>query len=384
MLNFIYYPVSAILWFWHRVFSVVLGPSSGVAWALSVIFLVFTLRAVLFKPAANQLKTQRQMQEFQPQIKALQKKYSNDRQRLATEMQKLQKENGFNPLSSCLPILLQAPVFIGLFHVLRSFNRTTGGFGVNSMSAQDNANTANYVFSPEDVRSFLDAKLFGAPLAAQISSTVDQLAVYGGQVTRVDIGLVAVPLMIIAGIATHFTARASVARQAENVASAAAATPQTAIMNKLVLWVFPLFVVVGGPFFPIAILLYWLANNGWTLVQQHYLFANMAKQEEAKRTDAVERRAATAPRPGAKPVMTKKAKPTQTGESVPVDLVKPVAGDLVSNDGDPTTVVKSEITHSPRGSASPPTRRAGGGAARPSKRGARAGTSSGRTPRKKR
>ena len=384
MLNFIYYPVSAILWFWHRVFSVVLGPSSGFAWALSVIFLVFTLRAVLFKPAANQLKTQRQMQEFQPQIKALQKKYSNDRQRLATEMQKLQKENGFNPLSSCLPILLQAPVFIGLFHVLRSFNRTNGGFGVNPMSAQDNANTANYVFSPDDVRSFLDAKLFGAPLAAQISSTVDQLAVYGGQVTRVDIGLVAVPLMIIAGIATHFTARASVARQASNVASAAAATPQTAIMNKLVLWVFPLFVVVGGPFFPIAILLYWLANNGWTLVQQHYLFANMAKQEEAKRTDAVERRAATAPRPGAKPVMTKKAKPTQTEDSAPVDLVKPVAGDVVAGEGDPTTSGKGETAHTSRGSASPPTRRAGGGTARPSKRGARAGTSSGRTPRKKR
>lgn len=384
MLNFIYYPVSAILWFWHRVFSVVLGPASGFAWALSVIFLVFTLRAVLFKPAANQLKTQRQMQEFQPQIKALQKKYSNDRQRLATEMQKLQKENGFNPLSSCLPILLQAPVFIGLFHVLRSFNRTIGGFGVNPMSPQDNANTANYVFSPDDVRSFLDAKLFGAPLAAQISSTVDQLAVYGGQVTRVDIGLVAVPLMIIAGIATHFTARASVARQAENVASAAAATPQTAIMNKLVLWVFPLFVVVGGPFFPLAILLYWLANNGWTLVQQHYLFANMAKQEEAKRTDAVERRAATAPKPGAKPVMTKKAKPALVDGSVPVDLVKPVAGDVVADDGDPVPVVKGDTTHSPRGSASPPTRRAGGGAARPSKRGARAGTSSGRAPRKKR
>ena len=299
-------------------------------------------------------------------------------------MQKLQKENGFNPLSSCLPILLQAPVFIGLFHVLRSFNRTTGGFGVNTMSAQDNANTANYVFSPEDVRSFLDAKLFGAPLAAQISSTVDQLAVYGGQVTRLDIGYVAVPLMIIAGIATHFTARASVARQAENVASAAAATPQTAIMNKLVLWVFPLFVVVGGPFFPIAILLYWLANNGWTLVQQHYLFANMAKQEEAKRTDAVERRAATAPKPGAKPVVGKKAKSVQVDASGPVDLVKPAAANVAADDGEPKAVGKGDSTHTPRGSSSPPARRAGGGATRPSKRGARTGTSSGRAPRKKR
>ena len=66
MLNFIYYPVSAILWFWHKIFGFVLGSSSGVAWALSVIFLVFTLRAVLYRPFVKQIRTQRQMQEFQP------------------------------------------------------------------------------------------------------------------------------------------------------------------------------------------------------------------------------------------------------------------------------------------------------------------------------
>ncbi|UZJ24685.1 membrane protein insertase YidC [Rhodococcus antarcticus] len=383
MLNFIYYPVSAILWFWHKVFGYVLGPSSGVAWALSVIFLVFTLRAVLFKPAANQLKTQRQMQEFQPQIKALQKKYAKDRQKLAVEMQKLQKENGFNPLSSCLPILLQAPVFIGLFHVLRSFNRTTGGFGRSAMSVTDNANTANYVFSVSDVQSFLDAKLFGAPLAAQISSTPEQLLVYvtkvGETVTRVDIALVAVPLMIIAGIATHFTARASVARQAANAATAAAATPQTAMMNKLILWVFPLFVVVGGPFFPVAILLYWLSNNGWTLVQQHYLFANMAKQEEAKRADVVERRAATAPKPGAKPLSTKKKAPPTAADPA-VDLVKP------ADEGPASTVAEPFVDPGANRPSRPSAASRKGGTNRAARATSSTGatSSSARPPRKKR
>ena len=69
------------------------------------------------------------MQELQPQIKALQKKYGKDRQRMALEMQKLQKDHGFNPILGCLPMLAQVPVFLGLFHVLRSFNRTQGGFG---------------------------------------------------------------------------------------------------------------------------------------------------------------------------------------------------------------------------------------------------------------
>ena len=138
MLDFIYYPVSGILWVWHKVFGAIpfLGPDSGITWALSVVFLVFTLRAVLYKPFVKQVRTTRQMQELQPQIKALQKKYSGDRQRQATEMQKLQKEHGFNPIMGCLPVLAQAPVFIGLFHVLRSFNRTGTGIGQLGMSVE--------------------------------------------------------------------------------------------------------------------------------------------------------------------------------------------------------------------------------------------------------
>ena len=94
------------------------------AWGLSVTFLVFTLRAILYRPFVRQIETTRQMQELQPQIKALQKKYGKDRQRMALEMQKLQKDHGFNPILGCLPMLAQVPVFLGLYHVLMSFNRT--------------------------------------------------------------------------------------------------------------------------------------------------------------------------------------------------------------------------------------------------------------------
>ena len=95
-------------------------------------FLVFTLRAILYKPFVRQIRTTRQMQELQPQIKALQKKYGKDRQRMALEMQKLQKEHGFNPILGCLPMLAQIPVFLGLYHVLRSFNRTRAASGSRS------------------------------------------------------------------------------------------------------------------------------------------------------------------------------------------------------------------------------------------------------------
>ncbi len=103
--------------------------------------------------------------------------------------------------------------------------------------------------------------------------------------------------MVLAGIATYFNSRASVARQSVE----AAANPQTAMMNKLALYVFPLGVVVGGPFLPLAIIFYWFANNIWTFGQQHYVFSMIEREEEEKKREAIERRAANAPAPGAKP-----------------------------------------------------------------------------------
>jgi YidC/Oxa1 family membrane protein insertase len=114
---------------------------------------------------------------------------------------------------------------------------------------------------------------------------------------------VGVPLMIAAGIATYFNSRASVARQSPE----AAANPQTAMMNKLALYVFPLGVVVGGPFLPLAIILYWVSNNIWTFGQQHYVFGKIEKEEEEKKLAAIERRASNAPAPGAKPKRDRKA-----------------------------------------------------------------------------
>jgi YidC/Oxa1 family membrane protein insertase len=81
----------------------------------------------------------------------------------------------------------------------------------------------------------------------------------------------------------------------------AAANPQTAMMNKLALYVFPLGVVVGGPFLPLAIIFYWFANNIWTFGQQHYVFRMIEREDEEKKREAIERRSANAPAPGAKP-----------------------------------------------------------------------------------
>lgn len=291
------------MWVWYKLFAFVFGPSSFFAWALSVMFLVFTLRALLYKPFVRQICTTRQMQELQPQIKALQKKYGKDRQRMALEMQKLQHEHGFNPILGCLPMLAQIPVFLGLYHVLRSFNRTTGGFGQLQMSVIENRLTGNYVFTPVDVGHFLDANLFGAPIGASMTqrSGLDAFIDF----SRPAVIIVGAPVMFLAGVATYFNSRASVARQSAE----AAANPQTAMMNKLALYVFPFGVVVGGPFLPLAIILYWFSNNIWTFGQQHYVFSMIEKEDEAKKREAIQRRAANAPTPGAKPKRAPKVAP---------------------------------------------------------------------------
>jgi YidC/Oxa1 family membrane protein insertase len=287
VLNFIYYPVSFILWVWHEVFGFLLGPDNGIAWALSVMFLVFTLRAILYKPFVHQVRSMRRMQEFQPEIAKIRKKYANDRQKQAEEMQRLQKEHGVNPLGGCLPVLVQVPVFIGLFHVLREFGPTNN---------DGSPRTENYFFGLEDVQSFNRSDLFGAKLGNWVLQGEGFLNAAGTSIASMLI--VMIPLMIAAGVFTHITARHSVARQT----AAQAENPQTAIMNRLMLYVFPIGVVVGAPFLPLAVLLYWVANNLWTLGQQYVVYRRIDAEESAKREQAAATRQARAPRPGQKPV----------------------------------------------------------------------------------
>jgi YidC/Oxa1 family membrane protein insertase len=303
VLDFIYYPVSWILWFWHKVFGYVLGEANGFSWLLGIIFLVWTLRAIMFKPFVNQVRSMRKMQEFAPEMKKVQKKYANDRQRQAQEMQKLQREHGFNPLGGCLPMLLQIPVFIGLFHVLRSFG---------------NSPTENYGFGADGVSSYLQANIFGAGLSNFITQPQDLLMKYGAD-SRTAVILVSIPLMVLASALTHLTARHSVARQNPETA----ATSQTAIMNKLTMYIFPLGVLLFGFFFPIGLLIYWLANNFWTLMQQRFVYKRIDAEEEVKKAAAIEKKGNLAPKPGAKPDQARKKPAAPAPGAKPQPGVKP-------------------------------------------------------------
>ena len=127
----LYYAVSGVMLGWHWVFSQIgLDPDGGASWALSIIGLTLVIRAALIPLFVKQIKASRNMQLIQPKVKELQKKYGHDRERLAQETMKLYKDSGTNPFASCLPILLQMPIFFALFRLIdqAAKNETAHGF----------------------------------------------------------------------------------------------------------------------------------------------------------------------------------------------------------------------------------------------------------------
>ncbi|MGH3493980.1 MAG: membrane protein insertase YidC, partial [Sciscionella sp.] len=114
----LYYLTSGIMLVFHKFFGVLLGMPTGIAWAVSIIALTLLIRAALLPLFAKQIKNSRNMQLLQPQVKDLQKKYGHDREKLTQETMKLYKESGTNPLASCIPLLLQMPIFWALYRTL--------------------------------------------------------------------------------------------------------------------------------------------------------------------------------------------------------------------------------------------------------------------------
>lgn len=328
--SFILYPVSAILWFWHKVFGFVLSPDNGIAWALSIFFLVFTLRTLLIKPALSQLRSGRKMQQFSPQLQKMREKYKNDRQKMAEEMRKLQSEHGVNPVGGCLPALLQIPVFLSLVTVLRDFTypgaRTQGVF----------------IFNTQEVQSFLNAHIFGAKLGNWITQPAQQLAAL--QTDRVSMMVVGVPLMITASVATFFTMRLSMNRQG----GAAMAGPQSAMISKAMMYIAPLGLLVSGAFWPLGLLLYFLANNIWTLGQQHFL-SNKVDREDQKKKDEEQARkeAAPRPKPGQKPTRKQGQQKQDQQSGQAADATSESSADTGAETGSAGTGSTAELNGSP-------------------------------------
>jgi len=109
ILDPLYNFVSGVIVLIHKGLTPIFGTDSGVTWTLSIMGLVVLIRIILIPLFVKQIKSQRALTALQPQMKEIQKKYKDDRQKQSEEMMKLYKEHKTNPLASCFPILAQAP-----------------------------------------------------------------------------------------------------------------------------------------------------------------------------------------------------------------------------------------------------------------------------------
>ncbi|MGJ9422296.1 membrane protein insertase YidC [Aeromicrobium sp. CF3.5] len=243
----LYYAVSGILLVWHELFSQVLPETSGYTWVLSIIGLTVTIRTLLIPLFVKQIKSSRNMQLLQPQIKALQQKYKHDRQKLQQEQMKLFQDTGTNPLASCLPLILQMPVFFALFRVIdRAAQLGDDGGGRGFMTDQD-------------AEQLQGATLLGA----RIADTFINTDLIGTRVLTMT--------LVVIMVATQFITQRQL--MAKNMPADALSGPY-AQQQKMLLYILPFVFAISGVIFPLGVLFYWVTSNIWTMGQQFYVIRN--------------------------------------------------------------------------------------------------------------
>ncbi len=252
--------VELVLVGWHALFTALgMPPAAGLTWVLSIIGLVLIVRAALIPLFVRQIKSQRKMMEIAPELRKVQEKYRGKRDQLSREAMSretmaLYKKHGTTPVSSCLPLLVQMPIFFALFSVLNDVSKHAAS-GVGGVG----------LLTPELTTEFYDARLFD--VASMHVNLVTAWTQPDGQVT-VAILLTLVVLMI----GSQFFTQLQII--SKNL-SPEAKTGQAYQMQKIMLYILPLAFIFSGVFFPLGVVIYWFVSNLWTMVQQFVVIREM-------------------------------------------------------------------------------------------------------------
>lgn len=280
--------VAWIMFLCHKLFVFIgLPDGAGVAWILSIVGLVIVIRTIMIPLFFKQIRASRGMQMVQPELQAIQKKYKNkkdpaSREAMSRETMALYKKHGTNPFASCLPVLLQAPVFFALFRVLNSLrgiaDGTKSGIGPIDQAVAQAAETSS---------------LFGAPLSSTFLHEPTDLN------TKIVAGV-----LIVSMAATQFLTQRQLTMK--NMPKAALEGPMMQT-QKIMLYMLPVIMAVSGVNFPVGVLIYWTTTNLWSMGQQFYTIRKMpAPGSEAERL-LNERKARKAARKG---IVIEEDKPT--------------------------------------------------------------------------
>jgi YidC/Oxa1 family membrane protein insertase len=226
----------AVLKFFHN--------TVGVPWGFSIVLLTIAVRACLVPLTVKQMGSMARMQRLQPQMKEIQAKYKEDKQRQQQEMMKFYKENNVNPLSSCLPLVAQLPVFISLYYMLRQSLRNDICPGVQRRVQETYALKHHISVAAAHGQTTACGGGHGASF------------LFIGDLTSKAAGLTLIVLIVL-----------YVGSQLASSLMMSAATMDPT--QRRIMLFMPLIFVLFVIRFPAGVLVYWITTNLWTMGQQY-------------------------------------------------------------------------------------------------------------------
>ena len=240
--------IEAILVGFHTLVTALGGdPGSGLTWVLSIVGLVLVIRSAMIPLTVRQIVSSRKSLEIQPEIQRIQKKYKGkkdqfSREAMQRETMEAYKKAGTNPFASCLPLLVQMPIFLGLVQVLTDANNQKAGVGLLTLDL---------------ATLFSQSTLFGAvPLHMTMQAGFEQ--------GSLPVIAVAIALTLIM-CATQFYTQLQI--MTKNQTPAMKESPMYK-QQRILLYIIPVFLLVSAWLFPLGTMFYWLVSNVFTLVQQ--------------------------------------------------------------------------------------------------------------------
>ena len=224
----------AVLKFFHN--------SIGVPWGWSIVLLTVVIRLALVPLTVKQFHSMQKLQKHQPELKAIQAKYKDDKARQQEEVMKFYKENNVNPLGSCLPMAAQLPVFISLFYMLRESLRADVCPAVQPHHIVKGLEVINHAVTvacgPHNGAAFL----------------------FIGDLTAAAKGITLVVLIAL-----------YVGSQFASTLLMSMSTPTMDKTQRQIMLVMPLLFVLFVLDFPAGVIVYWITTNTWTMIQQYVL-----------------------------------------------------------------------------------------------------------------
>jgi YidC/Oxa1 family membrane protein insertase len=301
----ILYPIEwVVAWImvkFHAGLSLFMDPDSGWTWLLSIVGLTVLVRLLITPLFLRQIRSSRAMQAISPQIQAVQKKYKGktdqaSKQAMAEETMALYRENKANPMSSCLPILIQMPIFFALFRVLYQKLKGAAAAGGSDFGPL----TTDLAHSAFSAQIFGNTRIYDSFLAPGD----------GGMTTRIIAGVMIACMCTL----TFLTQKKLTMR---NMPATALEGPMAGT-QKMMMYMLPFVYVISGPAMPIGLLTYMMTTNVWTLGQQAYVVLRMptpgSEAAKAHETRVNEKRA----KKGLEPIDFSPKKPVVVQEDAPI------------------------------------------------------------------